>query len=137
MSDPAWQLQAAIYAALTASEAITATVYDHVPHGAAMPYIRLDEPGTADWDVSPTENEGGFGKEHTAMIHVWSSYEGKKELNEIMRAVELELREFSPSLADHNVVNFRFQFSDRVEDQDDHSWHGVLQFRAITEEPFS
>lgn len=140
MSDPAWELQKAIKAALEADATIitlmgaSPAVFDHVPDKEPMPYIQLDEPGTADWDVTPTEADDGYGKEHTAMIHVWSSYEGKQEINAIMRAIELALREFSPALDGHNVVNFRFQFADRLRDQDGQAYHGVIQFRAITEE---
>ena len=140
MTDPSWQLQKAIKAALVADATIitlmgaSPAVFDHVPDAEPMPYIQLDEPGTSAWDVTPTEADDGYGKEHTAMIHVWSSYEGKKEINAIMRAIELELRDFSPTLANHKVVNFRFQFADRLRDQDGQAYHGVIQFRAITEE---
>ena len=134
MSDAAWELQQAVYSALTNSGAIALTVYDHIPNDTKADYIRVDEPGTADWDVSPAESDDGYGKEHTFMVHIWSSYEGKKQLNLVMREIELELRDFAPALNGHNLVNMRLQFVDRVSDEGDHSHHGVMQFRAITEE---
>lgn len=140
MSDPAWELQKAIFATLGADADLatamggTVTIYDYAPERAPMPYVVIDEPGTSEWDVTPTETDDGFGKEHTVMLHCWSSYEGKKEVNAMLRAIEMALRDYAPTLTDHRLVNIRYQFSDRLRDPDGQAFHGVIQFRAVTEE---
>lgn len=140
MSDPAFELQKAARAAIVSDLELKAlmgnpvTIYDHVPENAAMPYIAHDEPGTAEWDVTPTEASDGYGHEHTLMFHVWSAYEGKKQVGAILYRLEQIFRDWSPSLTGHRLANIRYQFSDRLRDPDGQAWHGVIQFRAVTEE---
>jgi hypothetical protein len=140
LEDAAWELQRAMVAAALADAGLQTLMgnpvpaFDQVPERQPMPYLQYDEPGTAEWDVTPTETDGGFGHEHTIMIHVWSGYEGKKEINLIMRRLELIYRDFAASLTGHRLVNIRYQFSDRLRDPDNQAWHGVIQFRAVTEE---
>lgn len=143
MSDPAFELQKAMRAAILGDDAPgglqslmgdPVPLYDHVPENAAMPYIQHDEPGTAEWDVTPTETDSGYGHEHTVMLHVWSAYEGKKEVSAILYRLEQLFREWSPSLTGHRLVNIRFQMSDRLRDPDGQAYHGVIQFRVVTEE---
>lgn len=143
MSDPAFELQAAMRATILGDDAPgglqelmgdPVALYDHVPENAAMPYIQHDEPGTSEWDVTPTETDDGYGHEHTIMLHVWSSYEGKKEVGAILYRLEVLFRDWSPSLTGHRLVHIRYQFSDRLRDPDGQAYHGVIQFRAVTEE---
>ena len=140
MSDPGFELQKAMRAAIISDATLKAlmgdpvALYDLVPENAAMPYIAHDEPGTAEWDVTPTETDDGYGHEHTIMMHVWSSYEGRKEVGAILYRLEQIFRDWSVSLTGHRLVNIRYQFSDRLRDPDGQAYHGVIQFRAVTEE---
>ena len=61
--DSAWAAQAALYAALCAHAPLTAqlaagagSVFDHVPQGAAFPYIVL-----GDMRAAPLETQDGGG----------------------------------------------------------------------------
>ncbi len=99
-----------------------------------MPYIVHDEPDTSEWDVSPTETDAGYGHEHSLMFHVWSAYEGRKEVADIMRALEVLFRDWAPSLTGHRLVNIRFQLQTVLRDPDGQARHGVIQFRVVTEE---
>lgn len=140
MSDPGFELQKAMRAAILADASLKALVsnpvrlYDLVPERAVMPYIAHDQPGTTEWDVTPTETDAGYGHEHTIMLHVWSSYEGRKEMSAILYRLEVLFRDWSPSLTGHRLINIRFQFSDRLRDPDGQAFHGVIQFRMVTEE---
>ncbi len=140
MSDPAFELQKAARTAILADTTLRALMgnpvplYDEVPERAAMPYIVHDEPDTSEWDVSPTETDAGYGHEHSLMFHVWSAYEGRKEVADIMRALEVLFRDWAPSLTGHRVVNIRFQLSTVLRDPDGQARHGVIQFRVVTEE---
>jgi len=140
MSDPGFELQKAMRAAIMADVTLKALVsdpvrlYDLVPESAPMPYIAYDEPGALEWDVTPTETDAGFGHEHTVMLHVWSAYEGKKEIGAILYRLECIFRDWSASLTGHRLINIRYQFQDRLRDPDGQAYHGVIQFRAVTEE---
>jgi len=140
MSDPSFELQCAMRDAAVADAALQALMggavafYDHTPERAEMPYIVGDEPQSAEWDVTPTETDDGFGKEHRIMLHVWSAYEGRKEVSAILRRLEEIYRDFAPALTGHRLINIRFQMSDRLRDPDGQAYHGVIQFRAVTEE---
>lgn len=140
MSDPGFELQKAMRADILADPTLRQLVsnpvriYDLVPERAVMPYIAHDQPGTAEWDVTPTETDEGYGHEHTIMLHVWSSYEGRKQMSAILYRLEVLFRDWSASLTGHRLINIRFQFSDRLRDPDGQAFHGVIQFRAATEE---
>jgi len=140
MSDPAFELQKAIRTAILADATLRSLIsnpvrfYDLVPERAPMPYLQYSEPGTAEWDVTPTETDDGFGHEHTITLHVWSSYEGQKEVGEILYRLAELFRDWSASLTGHRLVNIRYQFSDRLRDPDGQAYHGIIQFRAVTEE---
>jgi hypothetical protein len=140
VTDPAFELQKAARAAIISDAGLIALMgnpvqlYDAVPENAPMPYLAHDEPNTAEWDVTPTETDAGYGHEHTFMLHAWSAYEGKKEVGAILYRLEQLFRDWSPSLTGHRLVNIRYQFSDRLRDPDGQAFHGVIQFRAVTEE---
>lgn len=140
MSDPAFEMQKAIRAALIADASLATIMggavrfYDVPPPDALMPYLTIDTSAAAEWDVTPTESDDGHGHEITILIHSWSAYEGMKETGQMIRRVEEIVRDLAPELTAHRLVNIRFQFSDRLRDPDGQALHGVIQFRAVTEE---
>lgn len=139
-NDPGFELQSAMVAAAVADATLISLMgnppraYDDPPERAVFPYLVFDLPTEAEWDVTPTESDDGYGHELTIQWHVWSDYEGKKEISQILRALEELFRNWSTSLTDHRLINIRFQFKDRFMDADLQAWHGVIQFRAVTEE---
>lgn len=142
MSESAsWELQKAIKTLFTGDASLatllggTVRFYDLVPEDAALPYIEFGEAGITAWDTDVADSRSGFGEEHLLSIHVWSSYEGKKEASLIQRRVrELLQDNTSLSLGGHTLVNMRFLFSDLVRDPDGQAFHAISQFRAVTEE---
>lgn len=141
MADPALELQKSIRGVLVADSTLASLMggavkfFDYVPERESLPYIEYREGSTAEWDVDETGSATGFGREHTLTINVWSGYEGVKELRGILRRVyDLLQNNTSLSLVDHNLVNLRFMFDDVVREPDGQSYHGISQFRAITEE---
>lgn len=142
MTSAAWELQKAIKTALEADADLATAMggsvsfFDYVPEREAMPYLEFDPSTNSEWDVTPYDSSDGYGKEHQIMLHSWSSYEGHKETEAILDAIERALRDevFMPTLTGHRLVNIRHQFSDRLPDPDRQAYHGVIQFRAVTEE---
>jgi len=127
MRSPLLALQKAIYDRL--SQALTCTIYDSVPQGAAMPYVTIGEDTAIDWSTK-LEN----GQEVTHTLHIWSDYEGAKEVkqitDEVVQAITfqpLELEGFymviamldmtevirDPDGYRHSVVRFRFKIQEK------------------------
>jgi hypothetical protein len=133
MTNPGWDLQRAVYEALTADAPLIAmlggeSLYDHVPQDATFPFVVLDQTRIADWSTG-TE----AGSEHQLTLHVWSRYRGKAESYAIADTIRAALDEAALGLADNRLVNLRHQFSDLKRDEDGETWHAVLRFRAVTE----
>ncbi len=133
MASASWELQKAVYAALTADAALTgllggARVYDHVPRDAPLPYVTLGQTTARDWSTGSEQ-----GEEHVFAVHVWSRAAGKKEAHEIMGAVRACLHEAPLAPAGHRLVTLRHELSDARREADGETTHGIVRFRAVTE----
>ncbi|MEO1223796.1 MAG: DUF3168 domain-containing protein [Pseudomonadota bacterium] len=77
MADPGFEVQKAIYDALTA--ALSVPVYDQVPDGAPKPYVTIDS--------HVTDNRGqplnGGNDRRTMYLNVWSTFPGQEEVTTI------------------------------------------------------
>ena len=134
MTAPAAELQKAVFSALTADAALTALlggqkIFDQAPANAAFPYLTFGRTSIFDWSTG-TES----GSEQLFTIHVWSKAKGKKETLEIMEAARARLDDAALALAGHHLVNLRLEFAEARYDEDLSVHHGLLRFRAVTEE---
>jgi len=128
-----WQLQHAVYTALSESGALTALlggsrIYDVVPHAAAYPFITMGQTSSTDWGTGIED-----GEEHIMTLHVWSSYGGRSEAQVIMGSIRDTLHTARLSLSGHNLINLRQQFSDIRREPDGVTIHGLLRYRATTQ----
>lgn len=129
----AWALQAAIFNALAADAALTALlggprIHDRVPAGAVLPYVTLGDGIATDWSTG-TET----GTEHLLRLHVWVRDGGRKAVRDIAAAIHAVLHEADLPLAAGHLVNLRFTTARILTDPDGETWHGVLDYRAVTE----
>lgn len=127
------ELQKAIFGTLGANAALTALVgtriLDHAPANVAFPYITFGRTSVYDWSTG-TES----GTEQLFTLHVWSKAKGKKEALEIMEAARQTLHDAALELEGHSLVNLRLEFSEARYDDRNEAHHGLLRFRAVTEE---
>ena len=127
------ELQKAIFEALAANGALAAMVgtrvFDHAPANAAFPYITFGRTSVYDWSTG-TES----GTEQLFTLHVWSKAKGKKEALEIMELARGTLHDAALELEGHKLVNLRLEFSEARYDDRNEAHHGLLRFRAVTEE---
>lgn len=136
MSDASWELQKALLAALTDSSPQTLTVYDRVPDQAsaesapdsAFPYVQIGE-----MDALPDDVDGGSGRDdgevETITLHVWSRYQGQKEVKQIMQQVKDQLHNQSISFSGRSGicwVRSRRSFMD----PDGKTRHGVMSIEV-------
>jgi len=126
-------LQKGIYEALASDAALSgllggAHVYDSVPRQAAFPYVTFGRMVSRDWSTG-----SGAGREHFFTLHVWSRNRGYKQAQTIIGAVNDVLHDASLGLADHILVNLRFELSEMRRARDGETIHAVMRFRAVTE----
>lgn len=127
--------QAAIYARLVA-DVTSATVYDDVPDQPdgmpddAFPYIVIGEDTAQDWDTDDT-----LGSQVNCTIHVWSIYQGKKEVKEIMGEIynSLHRNESNFSAAGYRFVDSLLQFSEVIDEDDGATRHGICRYLVTIE----
>jgi len=126
MSDPSVALQTAVYSALDA--ALTTPVYDHVPQGAAYPYVTIDQ-------IS------GFGADYlsdrktqkTIYLSVWSTYRGQKEVQTIMGQISDAMYNAKLTLSTGRAVIFRVVSTDTNRDQDGVTYMGQVRINVLVE----
>ncbi len=133
MSSPAWELQKAAYVALSGDADLTtllggARIYDHVPRGAAFPYVTFGPSTLRDWSTG-TET----GSEHIITLRAWSKAGGEKEVHLILEAIRAALNEAELAPDGHRIVSLRHELSEATREPDGETYQGVARFRALTE----
>ena len=125
MTAAGWELQQAIYAQLDSN--LSYAVYDHVPPQAPFPFIVVGDTTANQWGAGELD-----GEEHALSIHIWSRYQGRMQMKQMMGEVKAALTLPLAALAGHVLVDLRFVFADEFPDLDGVSRHGVVRFRALT-----
>lgn len=134
MSSATWALQKALFTTLSQSASVKsqlgdpARLYDEVPRNALMPYLTFTEDRQSDWN---TQTEPG--SEHLITLHVWSRAKGRKDVKLCADAVIESLRDATPALSGHSLVNLTFRGADFLRQSDGQTYLARLRFRAITE----
>lgn len=106
------------------------TVYDANPENADFPYVVMGEITVRDWSDKSED-----GTEVHSTIHIWSQYQGKKEVEEMSDAILQALTSSNLDLG----PNFRASF-DRLDsynliiDLDGVTRHGILIMKYLIEE---
>lgn len=133
MSSASWALQKAIHQELTASADILALlggahVWDHLPRGAAFPYVTFGVSTERDWSTGSED-----GVEHIVTLHVWSRAAGLREAEIIAASVRAALHDRPLTLDGHCLVNLRHEITDIRRDPLSELAHGIVRLRAVTE----
>ncbi len=133
MSSAAWELQKAIHQKLVTSPQMLSVlggphIWDHVPRGATFPYVTFGITSENDWSTGSEE-----GGEHIVTLHVWSRAAGRHEVDDLALGIRKALHDKALTLAGHDLVNLRVEFSDARRDVERELFHGVVRLRAVTE----
>lgn len=133
MSSASWELQKAVFAALSGDATLAsllggARIYDEVPRGAALPYVTLGETSLRDWSTGSEE-----GHEHILTLSVWSRANGEREVHQILARIDAVLHDAALAPGGVRLVNLRHEFSEVRRDPDGETSRGLLRFRAVTE----
>lgn len=130
---PVHPVQKAVYGRLSGDPTLAGLVtgvYDEVPEGTVHPYVRI-----GDHLSIPDNDHGGFGREITVTIHVWSRARGNSQGQAIANRIgELLDHRRDLTVAGHRVISIRQEFDQALPDPDPELRHHVLRFRIITEQ---
>ena len=129
-ADSSWELQQAIYNALTGDATLMGMVqgvHDHVPQGAAFPYVTVGEGSARPWRAV-----GLDGVETTLILHVWSRERGRKQAKQIMAEMHRILDDADLAVPGHALIWLRFEFSETILDSDGITYHGIAWYQART-----
>lgn len=133
MSSASRALQASIYEALSTDAGVLAAlggarIYDHVPRGAAYPYVTFGQSTVRDWSTGSED-----GDEHIVTLHVWSLGAGRGQVHEIAEVLRTALHDRELALAGHRLINLRHDHSEARREPDGERFHGLVRLRAVTE----
>jgi len=128
-----WQLQEAVYSALASDPALTSLlggtkIYDFTPQRTKPPYITIGMSQERDWSTSTEE-----GREHIVTLHSWSDNRGRAKADLILETIKEIMTTASLSLANHELINLVYEFSEIRRDRDGDSLHGLARYRITTE----
>ena len=129
-ADSSWELQQAIYTALTGDSTLMGMiqgVHDHVPQGQVFPYVTIGEATARDWSAV-----GLNGIETTLILNVWSRARGRKQAKQIMAEIHRILHDADLTVTGHALADLRFEFSETTLDPDGLTYHGITRYRAKT-----
>lgn len=139
MASASHEVQAAIFAALSADAGVKAEigdparVYANPPPGAVMPFVTLSEVSAGDWSTV-----SWYGREILFDVHAWGEMNaaagGRIKLLAVMDACEMALRTRPTGLTGHRLGLLRFLSSRVLLDPDGRTLHGVISLRALTNE---
>ncbi|MEE9589689.1 MAG: DUF3168 domain-containing protein [Hyphomicrobiaceae bacterium] len=128
-----WALQESVYQALQSDGPLVsllggAKIYDRAPRDAALPYVTFGQSVARDWSTGTEE-----GEEHILTLHIWSEQPGRKETQEIIKALRDALNNAALGVTNHHLINIRYEFSDTRRDPEGETFHGIVRYRAVTE----
>ncbi|WP_292678832.1 DUF3168 domain-containing protein [Mesorhizobium sp.] len=96
---------------------------------AAFPYVTCGQTSAFDWDTS-TENTD----DQLITLHVWSKAHGDAETLAIMAAIQARLADAALVIGPRGQTRLSLEFAEARPDEDLLVHHGLLRFRAITQE---
>lgn len=141
MSDASFDLQRAIFAALTGASPQIAggRIYDRVPDAALaasapdseFPHVVIGEFDAVPDDVSTSAGGRDDGELETLTLHIWSRYDGQKEVKVIMQQIKDLLHDTNLTVAGRTSAQAYVRARRAFLDPDGKTRHGVVTVEVI------
>jgi hypothetical protein len=127
MSDPSFELQKALVAALKADGALPPAtgVYDSVKPNVPFPYVTLGP-----CQVMPMKADCIDGADVYSQIDVWSQSVGYPEAKRIAKAVVAALDDRDLAIDGHRTVLFEHQSTNYLREPDGKTSHAAIVFHG-------
>lgn len=128
MQTALWALQQAMFEKLSANAELAVLVGDRIVDNASnedmpYPYVVIGEPLS-----EPLETKTTAGEEIAVVLHVWSTYPGKKETIDIINAC-LKALKGAMTIEGFRLLKVKVEGSQVFDDTDKTRRHGVLRMR--------
>lgn len=128
-----WEIQKAVFTALTTPTQITGAVFDEDPRtsgtATSPPYTVIGETVERPWDTHDSD-----GSEEEITLHTWSRMKGSSEVKQIMAAIDTRLHDVKLTLSSGAMVGgFQRTFSQVLREQQasGETWrHGIVRYMA-------
>jgi hypothetical protein len=133
MTAPA-DLQQALFLRLKSDATLSALLggaglVENPTRNVAYPYVTCGQTCAFDWD-SGSENRDN----QLITFHVWSKAHGEAETLAIMKAIEDRLANAALVVGPRGETRLSLEFTEARYDEDLLVYHGLLRFRALTEQ---
>lgn len=134
MADDAfWALQKALYQRLSTDQGVVAAlggpkVFDDVPRTATYPYVTFGAARSDDWSTGDSD-----GREHVAVVNVWSRAGGRREVLAVSEAIRAALEAGDLTPAGHRVVLLRLEAVETRRGGDGETYQASLRIRVLSE----
>lgn len=125
MTDPSLATQAGLYQLLTA--ALDCPVYDAVPEGAAPPYVVIDYEVASNADMLNRRMD-----RRLLYLSVWSTYQGQREVKEIMAAITAALHNARLAIPSGRSTQIRIQRTSTNREPDGRTYQGQVVLSLLT-----
>ena len=124
-------IQKAVYERLSADSSLMGKVtgiFDFVPDNQEFPYVTIGEATTV-----PFATFSRFGEEATITLHIWSRYQGFKEIADIMDDLNRLLGHQDLQVIGYDTITCFYDFSETLREPDGITRHGVVRYRILTQ----
>jgi len=134
MTDALLSAQTAVFNTLAASGAVQTLlgspprIYDHVPPGAAFPYIVFGA-----ISVHPNDTKTEIGFEQIITLDIWSRYRGSKETKDILQAAYDALHRATLTVSGEVFLLCEFHSADLVLENDGITYRAAARFSLMTQ----
>ncbi|MBZ9702576.1 MULTISPECIES: DUF3168 domain-containing protein [unclassified Mesorhizobium] len=95
----------------------------------AFPYVTCGQTCAFDWDTGAENRD-----DQLITLHVWSKAHGEAETRAIMDAIEARLADAGLEVGARGQTRLSLEFSEARYDEELLVHHGLLRFRALTQE---
>ncbi|TPL55709.1 DUF3168 domain-containing protein [Mesorhizobium sp. B2-4-4] len=95
----------------------------------ASPYVTCGQTCAFDWDTGAENRD-----DQLITLHVWSKAHGEAETRAIMDAIEARLADAVLEVGARGQTRLSLEFSEARYDEELLVHHGLLRFRALTQE---
>ncbi len=135
----AWELQQAVYTALTGAAplmAIVTAVYDQVPQDAVYPYVVIGED-----QAEVVDADDLAGADHLLDLHVWAGgdnetdqHQGQMQVKQAQGAIYDALHRQTLAVSGAAFIGCDLEHQQTFMDPDGLTHHGVQRFRVMLDE---
>lgn len=127
-------LQQALFQRLKSDASLSALLggaglVEQATDNIAFPYVTCGQTSAFDWDTG-ADNDA----DQLVTMHVWSKAHGEAETRNIMDRIEARLADAALAIGPHGQTRLSLEFAEARFDEDLAVHHGLLRFRAVTEE---